>query len=158
MIKKYLSTVIIIIVAFSLSFRGIYWVYHDTNLSIKSLNWEKSTAIIIKHDLSKYLRGRQYSLRIYYSYIVNGKEYINDQLGYPRIKYTKLMADNKFQEYPLFTTVDVYYDSKDPNKSCLEPGGIDYFFIIMISFVSLLFFFLGTFLIYHIFKHYKHNN
>ncbi len=79
-----------------------------------------------------------------YSYRVNGVEYVNDVTNYQKeIGLPGYEANVLKKRYDVGTIVDVYYNPKNPQDSCLEPLGRPFevvmHFIVFLMFGALVY-------------------
>jgi len=120
----------------------------------ESKSWPKTSGIITQSEVNSWMKdgNSQYEARLNYSYTVNGKKYNSSKLntggtysGSSMSKAKELVA-----EYPTGKTVDVYHDPEVPDSAALKPGipGKD----IAVATFSLLFFFIGLFVLLGIIK------
>lgn len=111
----------------------------------ESKSWPKTTGTITLSEVESWMKegNSQYSVRINYSYSVDGKKYNSSKVntggsysGSSMSKAKEIVA--KFNEGK---TVDVFYDPEIPDSAALNPGiqGKD----IAVASFSLLFFFVG---------------
>jgi hypothetical protein len=84
--------------------------------AINSVNWVKVDGEIITANL-KHVRGG-YRADFFYAYEVNQKKIVNSRMTFS----SSASASQMLEKYPLFSTVPVYYDPADPEKSVVEPG------------------------------------
>jgi hypothetical protein len=128
---------------FALGSYASYWVISDSWQGLASLGCQKTAGVVLRTGLNKSTStraGNQYALKVSYSYKVADQDYQNDRISFPETRgsgeeaYYQRKSD---ASYPVNKECAVYYNPRNPAESCLEPGP-NYFFLIMIGFVSLL--------------------
>jgi len=120
----------------------------------ESKSWPKTTGTITLSEVESWMKdgNSQYDARLDYSYTVNGKKYNSTKLNTGGTYSGSSMSKAKeiVGEYPKGKTVDVFYDPEVPESAALIPG-IPVKDIAVGAF-SLLFFFIGLFVLLGIIK------
>jgi Protein of unknown function (DUF3592) len=119
-----------------------YFVVKDSWHGFASLRWAQTQGVIQSTDVEHYWRRLQpcFALRVRYTYTVNGKQYENDRISFPRIRED---GDQSLEEevkarYRIGSRPTVYYDPADPANSCLKKGP-NYFFTFGLGSLTALF-------------------
>ncbi len=103
------------------------WVcLRNFNLAQASSNWVKTSGKIVRSDLQDFSVGRKENFKalVEYSYDVGGiihrgtRIRFADTTGSAAEKQRAIVA-----QYPVNSTVDVYYDPHHPGEAVLETGG-----------------------------------
>ena len=129
--------------------KGIIWVSHDTALAIASRHWVTGRAVIDRSWLER-TYGRQcnpcYSLRTTYYFFVDGVRYEGDRFEIPprRSGGDESYFLSKLAPYAPGSVTEILYDPKKPTLSVVTPPHVDYFFVIMLGSLSVLFFALAA--------------
>ena len=104
------------------------------NKGMQSENWDKGTATINSSEIEKTERkskdaqgftqtSTSYSLRVKYSYTVEGTTYDGNTIGFGRMSHNERSdAQEELKSYPKGKTIDVYYDPENPSDSVLNKG------------------------------------
>ena len=104
------------------------------NKGMQSENWDKGTATVLMSDIeksetkSKDAQGftrtsTSYSVRVKYSYTVEGNNYEGNTVGFGTMSHNERSdAQEELKSYPKGKTIDVYYDPENPSDSVLKKG------------------------------------
>ncbi len=96
------------------------------NLAAASRDWRKTTGKILRAELQNLSVGRKenYHALITYTYIVNENIYHGTRTRFADTTGTSAEQQQAvIDQYPVDSTVNVYYDAQNPSESVLEPGG-----------------------------------
>lgn len=115
--------------------------------AIDSVNWIKVNGEIITAKLTP-TRNQRMRADFYYVYVVNQKKIVNSRMTFS----SSVSASQMLEKYPLFSTVPVYYDPADPEKSVVEPGFNGTWFDCLIPFALALY---GFYLLLWNYKKYR---
>ena len=92
----------------------------------ESKSWPATSGTITKSEVDSWMKDGEtrYGAVIKYTYQVDGKEYISNQVGVNSSSSNKNISAAKdlVQEYPVGNTVDVFYDPELPDSAALKPG------------------------------------
>ncbi|MDA9793358.1 DUF3592 domain-containing protein [Bacteriovoracaceae bacterium] len=146
-------SVILILIGVSLFIWNIKSMITISKLS----SWAISTGEIIKLDWVEIMkaperesgeqrRGHRYHLDLLYRYKVNGKEFEGDRLRFGPIKNinSKSVCDEISSRFGVGSSVDVYYDRKNPKQSTLELSQVSDMWVGLL--VSVVFITAGVFM------------
>ncbi len=86
--------------------------------AINSVNWIRVEGEIITAKLTPPPGRGAVQAVFFYVYEVNQKKIVNSRMTFS----SSASASQMLEKYPLFSTVPVYYDPADPEKSVVEPG------------------------------------
>lgn len=88
-------------------------------------NWPACTGTVASHELRKdaLSKRERFFPVLHYRYSINDTSYEGETLSFGAPSVSKDLADDKLKTYPVGGSVQVHYDPKNPEKSCLEPGG-----------------------------------
>ena len=101
---------------------------------MQSENWDKGTATITSSEIEKTERrskdpqgfnqtSTSYSVRVKYSYTVEGSNYEGNTIGFGTMSHNeKSDAQEELKSYPKGKKIDVYYDPENPSDSVLKKG------------------------------------
>jgi len=104
------------------------------NKGMQSEDWDKGTATVLKSNIekseskSKDARGftrtsTSYSVRVTYSYTVEGNNYEGNTVGFGTMSHNERSdAQEELKSYPQGKTIDVYYNPENPSDSVLKKG------------------------------------
>ena len=104
------------------------------NKGMQSENWDKGTATITSSEIKKTERrskdpqgftqtSTSYSVRVKYSYTVEGSNYEGNTIGFGTMSHNeKSDAQEELKSYPNGKKIDVYYDPENPSDSVLKKG------------------------------------
>ena len=104
------------------------------NKGMQSENWDKGTATITSSEIEKTERrskdpqgfnqtSTSYSVRVKYSYTVEGSNYEGNTIGFGTMSHNeKSDAQEELKSYPKGKKIDVYYDPENPSDSVLKKG------------------------------------
>src|SRR3954468_20444042 len=98
----------------------------NINLALASSNWEKTSGKIVRSDLQDLSIGRKASFKavIEYTYTVGGVIHRGTRIRFADTTGSAAEAQREIiNQYPVNTTVDVYYDPHNPGEAVLETGG-----------------------------------
>ena len=120
------------------------------NKGIQSENWDKGTATITSSEIektesrSKDAQGftqtsTSYSVRVKYSYTVEGSNYEGNTVGFGTMSHNERSdAQEELKFYPKGKTIDVYYDPENPSDSVLNKGVFWPMYIVIVVMVIIL--------------------
>lgn len=121
------------------------------NKGMQSENWDKETATIISSEIERKQsssKGPQgvtktstsYSVRVKYSYTVEGSNYEGNTVGFGTMSHNeKSDAQEELKSYPKGKTIDVYYDPENPSDSVLKKGVFwPMYIVIAVSVITLI--------------------
>ena len=120
------------------------------NKGMQSENWDKGTATITSSEIekteskSKDAQGFtqtsiSYSVRVKYSYIVEGSNYDGNTVGFGTMSHNERSdAQEELKSYPKGKTIDVYYDPEKPSDSVLNKGVFWPMYIVIVVMVIIL--------------------
>jgi len=115
-----------------------------------SRTWPKTRGTVVRSWVEEWQSdkggGRSFVLGAIYRYEVAGKHYENNNVKFSKQLEAGDRARGEEQLAKLAPsggTCVVYYDPKDPARSCLVPGAT-LFYLIVLPFLVLLFFFIGV--------------
>ena len=104
------------------------------NKGMQSENWDKGTATITSSEIEKTERrskdpqgfnqtSTSYSVRVKYSYTVEGSNYEGNTIGFGTMSHNeKSDAQEELKSYLKGKKIDVYYDPENPSDSVLKKG------------------------------------
>ena len=120
------------------------------NKGMQSENWDKGTATITSSEIekteskSKDAQGFtqtsiSYSVRVKYSYIVEGSNFNGNTVGFGTMSHNERSdAQEELKSYPKGKTIDVYYDPENPSDSVLNKGVFWPMYIVIVVMVIIL--------------------
>ena len=120
------------------------------NKGMQSENWDKGTATITSSEIekteskSKDAQGFtqtsiSYSVRVKYSYIVEGSNFDGNTVGFGTMSHNERSdAQEELKSYPKGKTIDVYYDPENPSDSVLNKGVFWPMYIVIVVMVIIL--------------------
>ena len=120
------------------------------NKGMQSENWDKGTATITSSEIekteskSKDAQGFtqtsiSYSVRVKYSYIVEGSNFDGNTVGFGTMSHNeRSVAQEELKSYPKGKTIDVYYDPENPSDSVLNKGVFWPMYIVIVVMVIML--------------------
>ena len=120
------------------------------NKGMQSENWDKGTATITSSEIektesrSKDAQGFtqtsiSYSVRVKYSYTVEGSNYEGNTVGFGTMSHNERSdAQEELKSYPKGKTIDVYYDPENPSDSVLNKGVFWPMYIVVVVMVIML--------------------
>jgi|TARA_Y100000310_G_scaffold345155_1_gene462232 hypothetical protein len=96
----------------------------ESGKALDSPNWPSTQGVV---DRTSTHTGRDlftYSPRVDYTYVVSGLEYKGNSVSLYKweLFFSETSAQQRADEYPVGSTVDVFYDPIDPAWAVLEPG------------------------------------
>ena len=114
---------------FALAIKSDFEFYeHSKYYALASRKWPTTIGTVADSNVGfEFGWGRSslshYVPHVKYQYSVNGKTYTGDQISFPNPKYlNNVDADRVRDQYQKSSEVEVFYDPKDPSKSCLING------------------------------------
>lgn len=124
---KYVRNASLLIALVTFSGAGFdYW------QGLRSLGWQTVNGNISKNELKylPYMRGQDRNvlesyavLNFEYEYQVNGRSKLGHRIRMIDDQSENLQHYEQMKaKYPIGSKVNVYYDPRDPNRSCLVPG------------------------------------
>ena len=128
------SPVLSILIAFALVVVGACLLLPSASILLfaqQSRSWPTVDGQVASSNVERRWASREdgpmqdYIFEVWYSYYVDGKDYISDQV-YPGQEWTKFRheAEAVAAHYPQGGRVKVYYDPKAPGSSVLEPDRV----------------------------------
>ena len=121
------------------------------NKGMQSENWDKGTATITSSEIEKTERrskdpqgfnqtSTSYSVRVKYSYTVEGSNYEGNTIGFGTMSHNeKSDAQEELKSYPKGKKIDVYYDPENPSDSVLKKGVFwPMYIVIAVSVITLI--------------------
>lgn len=112
----------------------------------QSKNWPTAEGYIIDSKVSQELhgsKGYKYKPEVFYSYVVEGKNYSSNSITVEQVLYNTPQKPTKvINTYPSSIKVVVYYSPEDPAFAVLNPGIKSGGYII--TGIGIAFFLIGT--------------
>jgi len=103
---------------------GGCWCVHRGQAD-ETYSWTRTSGVVETMTMSTYSgrRSTTYTPHVSYNFKVEGKTYHGDTISFPSPSFNNEPDSKAFQQtYPEGGLTSVYYDPKNPEKSCLTPG------------------------------------
>src|SRR2546423_354415 len=95
--------------------------------AIRSSSWPSVRGIVVDSRARDVFtqHGRSKEAKTVYAYEINGRQYENDTVYFGVFRGIGASdADRKLDLFTQGRTINVFYNPRNPQVSCLEPGGI----------------------------------
>jgi hypothetical protein len=104
---------------------GFFNAFQHYRSIIKTNDWPQTEGSIVKSEV-KIVKdaGTSYLPDIHYTYKVDGKDYVSDQLIFGKsVQFGKLsLAEDYCKTYPINSNHKIFYNPLKPDESILESG------------------------------------
>ena len=91
-----------------------------------SESWPTTDAVVKSAELESYYdresRNTTYGAEVTYEYVVDGNQFIGDQVKFGKVASDYEGANYYLNKYPKGKNILTHYNAEDPSESILEPG------------------------------------
>jgi hypothetical protein len=104
---------------------AIYGSFLQLIYGYMATNWPKATGIITKSEMEfdhREDRIDYFKAIIEYEYVVDGRKYSYCNYDFQNSLANKSCIESRLTEFPLESSVQIYYKRNSPNISVLKPG------------------------------------
>ncbi len=118
-------------------------------LGIGSMAWPETNGVVMESSIveRKVEKGSLWKPEIVYDYLVENQKYRGDRISYSFFTFGKAWASKIIDKYNPSDNIQVYYNPRKPQISCVDPGPDKWYcFYVLLGFGGIFY------LIFSIFK------